>query len=297
MATPIANPEVKSFFDPRTATGSYLIWDPATRRGAVIDAVLDLDSKSGRVWTESADRLLAAAAELGVAIDWVLETHAHADHLSGAQYVKEKTGARLAIGSRIREVQTGFKPIFGADDVMTDGSAFDRLLNDGETIEIGRLTVTAMHTPGHTPACATYLIGEHAFVGDTLFMPDYGTARADFPGGDARTLYRSIRRILDLPANTRIHVGHDYPSGAGRREPRLVTTVAEERAQNPHVHDGVSEDEFVAMRSARDATLEAPNLLLPSLQVNIRAGHLPPPDDDGRTYLKLPLKVETSAAL
>ena len=286
------NPNVKSFFDPRTATATYLVWDPETRIAAVIDPVLDLDNKSGRLWTESVDRVLAAATELGLKIEWVLETHAHADHLSGAQLVKERTGARLAIGSRISEVQGGFKPIFGATDVVADGSAFDELLDDGETLRIGGLELRAMHTPGHTPACSTYVVGDCAFVGDTLFMPDYGTARADFPGGDARTLYRSIRRILELPPETKIFVGHDYPSGAGRAEPRLQTTVAEERASNRHVGGGVTEDEFVALRQARDATLEAPNLLLPSLQVNIRAGHLPPAEEDGRTYLKLPLKLE-----
>ena len=280
--------EVQAFFDPDTATVSYLVADPATRRAAVIDPVLDFEPHAARLSTASADALLAVAAEQGLAIDWVLDTHAHADHLSAGDYIRAKTGARYGVGARIDQVQGVFKTLFHVDDVTPDGSAFDQLFEDGDTFAIGALDARVIHTPGHTPACVTYLIDGVAFVGDTLFMPDYGTARADFPGGDARTLYRSIRRILDLPPETRIFVGHDYPP-EGRDAPAWETTVAEERAGNVHVRDAIDEDAFVAMREARDKTLAAPRLILPSLQVNIRAGRLPPPEGDGGRYLKLPI--------
>jgi glyoxylase-like metal-dependent hydrolase (beta-lactamase superfamily II) len=285
------SPDVQGFFDKRTSTVTYLVSDPATKAAAVIDPVLDFDARTGRVWGESVDAVLQAADAQGLRIERVLETHAHADHLSGAQVLKRATGARLGVGGRITEVQKTFAPVFGASDVRADGSAFDDRFADGATFRLGELDVRVMHTPGHTPACVTYLIGDAAFVGDTLFMPDYGTARCDFPGGDARTLYRSIRRILDLPPQTRIFVGHDYPSGAGREAPAWETTVAAEKSGNKHVGGDAPEDAFVQMRTERDATLDPPALLMPSLQVNIRAGALPPAEADGRTYLKTPLKI------
>lgn len=284
-------PQIKAFFDPRTSTATYLVWDPDSRHAVVIDPVLDLDNASGRLWTQSADAVLAETEALGLTLDWVLDTHAHADHLSAAHYIKGRTGAPVAIGEHITEVQHIFAPVFAAADVAADGSVFDRLLKDGDEITAGALRIRIMHTPGHTPACLTYLIGGNAFVGDTLFQPDYGTARADFPGGDAHTLYRSIRRLLALPADTVIWVGHDYPGGAGRSAPEFHATVAEQRAANRQAHEGVDEDTFVAMRQARDAALGAPALLLPSLQVNIRGGRLPPADPDGRVRLKLPLTL------
>ncbi|MDX2238625.1 MAG: MBL fold metallo-hydrolase [Hyphomonadaceae bacterium] len=280
--------QVHAFFDPPTGTVTYLTVDPATRQAALIDPVLDFDPKAGRLATWSVDRALDHAASLGAKVVWTLETHAHADHLSASDFVRRKTGARIGAGARITEVQRTFAPMFHADDVTSDGAVFDALFQDGETFPIGALEARVLHTPGHTPACVTYLIGDAAFVGDTLFMPDYGTARADFPGGDAATLYRSIRRILNLPPNTRLFVGHDYPS-ADRAEPTWETTVAEQRARNVHVRDGVDEAAFVTMRQARDATLQAPTLILPALQVNIRAGALPPPESDGAIYLKLPI--------
>jgi glyoxylase-like metal-dependent hydrolase (beta-lactamase superfamily II) len=281
---------VQTFFDPATSTASYLVSDPVTKAAAIIDPVLDFDPKAARISTVSADAMLAAVRDQELELAYVLETHAHADHLSAADYLRRKTGARVAIGARIREVQKTFIPLFEADELSPDGQMFDLLLDDGQTFGLGGLTVSVMHTPGHTPACVTYRIGDAAFVGDTLFMPDYGTARADFPGGDAATLYRSIRKILSLPAETRIFVGHDYlpPS---RDEFRWETTVADERADNVHVHAGVSEDQFVAMRRARDATLSAPTLILPSLQVNIRGGALPPPSPGGHIFLRLPVNA------
>jgi len=289
MTAPSRIPEIKAFFDPRTATVSYLVIDPATKRGAVIDPVLDFDVSTARISTTSADAILAAAREQGVAIVLILETHAHADHLSAAHYLREKTGADVGIGACITQVQRLFAPMFGAADVSSDGREFDVLWEDGATFPIGGLEARVLHTPGHTPACVTYVVGDAAFVGDTLFMPDYGTARADFPGGDAATLYRSIRRILELPPATRVFVGHDYLP-AGRALPAWESTVAEQRADNVHVHDGVSEAEFVTKRTARDKTLAAPALILPSLQVNIRAGDLPP-EEDGRRYLRLPVNA------
>jgi glyoxylase-like metal-dependent hydrolase (beta-lactamase superfamily II) len=289
MTSPASIPDIRAFFDPRTATVSYLVTDPATKQGAIIDPVLDFDASTARVSTTSADAILAVAREQGITISLILETHAHADHLSAAHYMREVTGADIGIGARITQVQRLFAPMFGATDVSADGHEFDVLWEDGATFGIGGLEARVLHTPGHTPACVTYVIGDAAFVGDTLFMPDYGTARADFPGGDAATLYRSIHRILELPPETRIFVGHDYLP-AGRALPAWESTVAEQRAGNVHVHEGVGESEFVAKRTARDKTLAAPALILPSLQVNIRAGDLPP-EEGGRRYLRLPVNA------
>jgi glyoxylase-like metal-dependent hydrolase (beta-lactamase superfamily II) len=289
METEMTQPVIRAFFDEPTFTVSYLVWDPATRRGAVIDPVLDFDLASGEADVRSAEAILAAAREEGVGVDWVLETHAHADHLSAAPFIKAETGAKIAIGEHIREVQKIFRPVFAADDLKADGSDFDRLIADGETLPLGELTVEALHVPGHTPADLAYRIGEAVFVGDTLFMPDYGTARADFPGGDARTLYRSMRKLLALPRETRLYMCHDYKA-PGRDEYRWETTVGEQRDKNVHVHDGVSEDEFVAMRETRDAGLAVPRLLLPSVQVNIRGGRLPPAEANGVSYLRIPVK-------
>ena len=282
---------IHTFFDEPTNTVSYLVADPETKRAAVIDPVFDYDHKSGKGSVKSADAILAKAAKEGLKIDWVLETHAHADHLSGAPYIKIKTGAKVAIGERIREVQKIFRPVFNALDVSGDGSEFDRLFKDGDTFEIGNLKGEVLTTPGHTPACVSYKIGDAVFVGDTLFMPDYGTARADFPGGDARTLFRSIRKLMAMPVETRLFMCHDYLPKGGRDYFAWETTVGEELAHNIHVHEGVSEDDFVSMRSARDATLAAPTLILPSIQVNIRAGNLPPVDKDGVHYLKIPVRM------
>ncbi|MCC7427358.1 MAG: MBL fold metallo-hydrolase [Alphaproteobacteria bacterium] len=281
-------PEVRTFFHEPTNTATHLVWDPATRDAVIIDSVLDFDFKSGRTETGSAERVLAAARALDLRIVWLLETHVHADHLSAAPWLKDQTGAPIGIGSRITETQATFKPIFNAQDVTPDGRPFDKLFADGERFHLGQLMVEVLHTPGHTPACATFVIGDAAFVGDTLFMPDAGTARADFPGGDARTLYRSIRRILDLPAGTRLFICHDYKA-PGREAYAWETTVAEERARNPHVRDGIAEEDFVAMRTARDKTLSMPTLIIPSIQVNMRAGRMPPADTDGHVYLRWPL--------
>ncbi|MBS0292919.1 MAG: MBL fold metallo-hydrolase [Proteobacteria bacterium] len=281
---------IQAFFDEPTSTVTYLVWDPATRQAAVIDPVLDYDHRSGKASTVSADRVLDAARADDLTIAWVLETHAHADHLSAAPYIRQRTNARVAIGEHIRDVQTIFRPVFNLDDVSGDGSEFDRLLKDGETLQIGQLTMEVLHTPGHTPACVSYRIGDAVFVGDTLFMPDYGTARADFPGGSARTLYRSIQRLLALPPQTRIFLCHDYKA-PGRDSYAWETTVAEERARNVHVREGIDEEAFVAMRQQRDATLAAPTLLLPSIQVNIRAGQLPRAESNGVQYLKIPVRM------
>jgi glyoxylase-like metal-dependent hydrolase (beta-lactamase superfamily II) len=284
-----AQPHIRAFFDEPTNTVSYLVSDPVTRRAAVIDPVLDFDLASGTADVRSAEAILAAARAGGLSIDWVLETHAHADHLSAAPFIKAETGARIGIGEHIREVQAIFRPIFMADDLRTDGSDFDRLFAEGERFAIGELEVEVLHVPGHTPADLAYRIGDAVFVGDTLFMPDYGTARADFPGGDAHALYRSIRRLLALPGDTRLFMCHDYKA-PGRDDYRWETTVAEQRRASIHVHDGVSEDAFVAMRHARDATLAVPRLLLPSVQVNIRAGRFPPAEANGVSYLRIPVK-------
>ncbi|HWM48343.1 MAG TPA: MBL fold metallo-hydrolase [Xanthobacteraceae bacterium] len=289
-----AKPVIRAFFDEPTNTVSYLVADPQTRRAAMIDPVLDYDPKSGEVDTRSVNEMLADARDLGYEIEWSLETHAHADHLSASPYVKAKTGAKIGIGERIKEVQRIFRPVFDATDLKTDGSDFDHLFADGEHFKIGSLDVEVLHTPGHTPACITYRIGNAAFVGDTLFMPDYGTARADFPGGDAHALYRSIQRLLNLPPDTRLFMCHDYKA-PGRDHYAWETTVRDEREKNVHVHRGVSEEEFVAMRNARDATLSAPTLLLPSIQVNMRAGRFPAAENNGVRYLKIPVKFKTGA--
>lgn len=280
-------PNVQAFFDKATNTVTYLVSDPATMAAAIIDPVLDFDPKAARVSTTSADALLTALADQKLALAWILETHAHADHLSAADYLRSKTGAKVVIGAHIRTVQEAFGALF---ETQADGRVFDRLVEEGETLPLGALEIRVLHTPGHTPACVTYRIGDAAFVGDTLFMPDYGTARADFPGGDAATLYQSIQRILGLPQDTRVFVGHDYLPES-RKTFEWETTVAEERARNIHVHDGVAQSDFVAMRTARDETLDAPTLILPSLQVNIQAGALPQPSASGRVFLKLPVNA------
>ena len=285
-----AKPEIRAFFDEPTNTVSYLVWDAATKAGAVIDPVLDYDFRSGKATFASSDAILAEAKKLGITILRVLETHAHADHLSGAPYIKLKTDAKICIGEHIRDVQRIFRPVFNAVDVTGDGSEFDHLFKDGERFKIGNVEAEVISTPGHTPACVSYKIGDAVFVGDTMFMPDFGTARADFPGGDAHTLYRSIQRVLSLPAETRLFMCHDYKA-PGRDQYAWETTVGEERARNVHVHEGVSEDEFVKMRQTRDATLAAPLLLLPSIQVNIRAGKFPPAEANGVRYLKVPVKL------
>jgi len=271
-----------------TFTVSYLVIDPSTKRAAVIDPVLDFDQKSGRTSTQSAQVILDGIKAEGATLDLILETHAHADHLTAAPFIKAQTGAPIAIGADITIVQGVFKKVFNLTDLTPDGHDFDRLLRDGQHVPLGELEIEVMATPGHTPACVSYRIGDAVFIGDTLFMPDYGTARADFPGGDARALYRSIKRILSLPPETRLFLCHDYKA-PGRDDYVWETTVAEQRAKNIHIHDGVSEDEFVAMREARDKTLEMPVLILPSIQVNIRAGALPAAEDNGVRYLKLPV--------
>jgi glyoxylase-like metal-dependent hydrolase (beta-lactamase superfamily II) len=281
-------PKIRGFFHEPTFTVSYLVWDPATKRAAIIDSVLDFDQKSGRTGIRSAAAILDAAREEGVTVDWLLETHAHADHLSAAPSLKKETGAPIVIGERIKDVQGVFKKLFNLDYVTADGRPFDRLVKDGDRLKLGELEIEVLHTPGHTPACVSYRIGDAVFVGDTLFMPDYGTARADFPGGDARTLYRSIRRLLSLPPETRIFLCHDYKA-PGRDRYVWETTVQDERERNVHVRDGVTEEEFVSMREARDKTLDMPTLILPSIQVNIQAGELPPAEGNGVRYLKLPL--------
>lgn len=284
------HPSVQAFFDNATNTISYIVHDPATKKAAIIDPVLDFTARNGRITTISSDALLAAAKDQGLDIVYLLETHAHADHLSAAHHLREVTGAPVVIGAHITQVQTIFGALFEADDVTHDGAAFDRLVQEGDTLPLGNMSIDVLYTPGHTPACVTYVIGDAAFVGDTMFMPDYGTARADFPGGSAHALYGSVRKILDLPPETRIFVGHDYLP-EGRSEFAWETTVARQRAHNVHVHDGISEAEFIAMRTARDKTLEAPQLILPSLQVNIRAGALPPASPGGHVYLRLPVNA------
>ena len=285
----MSDAQIRSFFDPATYTVTHVVSDPATRRAALIDSVLDYDPKSGRTSTRSADAVVAWVREAGLTVDWHLETHAHADHLSAAPYLKGLLGGRIAIGEHIQDVQRVFKGLFNAADMRTDGGEFDHLFKDGETFAIGQLQARVVHTPGHTPACVSYVVGRDAFVGDTLFMPDYGTARCDFPGGDARVLYRSIRKLLALGDDLRLHLCHDYMPGG--REVRWQTTAGEERSANIHVREGISEDEFVAMRTARDRTLDMPVLMLPAVQVNARAGSLPPPEDNGMRYLKIPLNA------
>ena len=287
-----ATPDIRAFFDEATFTVSYLVSDPSTRRGVVIDPVLDFDPASGEVDIRSVETILDAARKAGITIDWVLETHAHADHLSGAPYIKAETGARIGIGERIKDVQRLFRPVFNALDLHTDGRDFDHLFRDGETLRIGEIEVEILYTPGHTPADVSYRIGDAVFVGDTLFMPDYGTARADFPGGDAGQLYRSIQRLLALPPETRLFICHDYLA-PGRDAYAWETTVRAEREENVHLKDGVDEGQFVAMRTARDQTLSVPRLLLPSIQVNIRAGRFPEAEDNGVHYLKIAVKPKS----
>ena len=283
--------EVRTFFDEATFTATHVLHDPATKRGAVIDCVRDFDTAAGRTTTTSADAVIAYLRATGITLDWLLETHAHADHLSAAPYIQQHCGGRIAIGREILAVQNVFGKIFNlGDEFARDGSQFGHLFDDGATFALGSLPAIALHVPGHTPADMAYIIGDAAFAGDTLFMPDYGTARADFPGGDARQLYRSIRRLLALPDETRIFLCHDYKA-PGRDAFIWETTVAAQRATNIHVHDGISEDTFAAMRTTRDATLGMPRLILPAVQVNIRAGQLPPPEDNGTSYLKLPLNL------
>lgn len=284
--------QVEGFFDPATWTLSYLVLDADSNRCALVDSVLDYDPKSGRTGTGSADRLIARVRELGATVDWLLETHVHADHLSAAPYLQEQLGGKLAIGEHITTVQNTFGKLFNAGTRFArDGSQFDCLLKDGDKLAIGGLQLTAMHTPGHTPACMTYVVTDGneraAFVGDTLFMPDFGTARCDFPGGDARTLYRSVQKVLRLPEDTVLYMCHDYQPGG--RELKYISSVAEQRATNIHIRTGISEDEFVQMRERRDASLEMPVLILPSVQVNMRAGHFPPEEDNGVAYIKIPL--------
>jgi len=285
---------VEGFFDPATWTISYLLLDPRSQQCALIDSVLDYDPKSGRTRTVSADRLAARVEALGASVQWLLETHVHADHLSAAPYLKERLGGRIAIGDQVTRVQQVFGKLFNAGHgFATDGSQFDHLFADGETFTLGQLQVRVMHTPGHTPACVTYVVSDGddhaAFVGDTLFMPDYGTARCDFPGGDASTLYRSIRRVLSLPSKTRLYMCHDYQPGG--RPVQYESSVADEREHNIHVREGTPEQAFVEMRKARDATLDMPVLILPSVQVNMRAGHLPEPESNGVSYIKIPVNA------
>ncbi|MGC9269266.1 MBL fold metallo-hydrolase [Acidiphilium sp.] len=287
----LLKPVVTGFFDEPTNTVSYVVRDPSSTACAVVDSVLEFDSASGRTSTAFADQIVAHVKAQGLTVEWILETHVHADHLSAAPYIQQTLGGKIGIGANITIVQTIFGKIFNAGtEFERDGSQFDRLFNDGDRFTIGALQGQVMHTPGHTPACMTWLIGDAAFVGDTLFMPDYGTARCDFPGGDARTLYRSIQKIFALPAETRLFMCHDYRP-ATRTIFAWETTVAAERAANIHVRDGVTEDEFVAMREARDATLDMPRLILPSIQVNMRAGDMPPAESNGTTYLKIPVNV------
>ena len=281
-------PEVTAFFEETTNTVSYVVKDPASSACAIIDAVMDIDYASGHIAYQSADKVITFVEKSGMTVEWLIETHVHADHLSAAPYIQRKCGGKIGIGENIKIVQETFGKVFNeGTEFQRDGSQFDRLFKDGDEYQIGSMTAFAMHTPGHTPACMTHVIGDAAFVGDTLFMPDGGSARADFPGGDSRILYRSIRRVLSLPGEIRLFMCHDY--GPNGREIRWETTVAEQRAHNIHVKDGITEDEFVQMREARDATLAMPRLIIPSLQVNMRGGELPEPDESGKRFLKVPI--------
>jgi len=282
-------PEIKTFFDEPTNTYTHVVWDPVTKQAAVIDSVLDYDAASGRTRHDSADEVIAFVRSAGLTVDWIIDTHVHADHLSAAPYVKAALGGKMAIGEHIRTVQDTFGTLFNAEsEFHRDGSQFDHLFKDGEHYQVGGIEATAIHTPGHTPACMSHLIGDALFVGDTMFMPDYGTARCDFPGGDAHVLYRSIQKLFALPDDTRTFMCHDYKA-VGRDTYAYQTTIGAERKHNIHVHDGISEDEFVRMRSARDATLSMPKLILPSVQVNMRAGSMPPAENNGVRYLKIPI--------
>ena len=286
----LVKPEVTGFFDDQTNTISYVVKDPASAACAVVDSVMDIDYAAGRITHEGADRIIAHIRDRGLELQWIIETHVHADHLSAAPFIQDQLGGKLGIGENITVIQDTFGKIFNeGTEFQRDGSQFDRLFGDGESYQIGSMTAYAMHTPGHTPACMTHVMGDAAFIGDTLFMPDGGSARADFPGGDARALYRSIRRVLSLPGQTRLFICHDY--GPNGREIRYETTVADERVHNIHARDGVTEDEFVAMREARDKMLDMPRLIIPSLQCNMRAGQLPPKDGNGKRFLKVPVNT------
>ena len=284
--------QIVPFFDSATSTYSYVVADTDSRQCALVDAVLDYDPASGRTSHASAERMIAHVREQGLSVQWILETHVHADHLSAGHYLRAQLGGRLAIGEQVRTVQDTFATLFNVEPGFArDGSQFDQLFRDGDSFQIGDIPARALHTPGHTPACMSYLIGDAVFVGDTLFMPDYGTARCDFPGGDARTLYRSIhQKLFTLPDATRVFLCHDYLA-PGREQHQCETRIGEERLGNVHVREGIDEDSFVAMRQARDAELDMPTLILPSVQVNMRAGQLPPPEDNGTRYLKIPLDV------
>ena len=287
----ILSPVVKAFFHEPTFTASYVVHDPATSRAAIIDSVLDFNQPSGRTSSESADAIIAYVRETGLTVDYLFETHVHADHLSAAPYLQKQIGGEIIIGCEILTVQEVFGKVFNeGNSFARDGSQFDRLLADGDQLQLGKMPITTLHVPGHTPADLAFIIGDAAFVGDTMFMPDYGTARADFPGGDARILYRSVRRLMALPGETRVFLCHDYKA-PGRDTFAWESTIATQRADNIHIHDGVEEDDFVAMRVARDATLEMPRLILPSIQINMRAGQLPEAEDNGTRYLKLPLNT------
>ena len=285
----MSRPQVEAFFDEDTFTVSYVVTDPATRKCAIVDSVLDYDPKAGRTSKTSADRIIEYVKNQGLEVEWLLETHVHADHLSAAPYLQEQLGGKLAIGDNIRTVQDTFGKVFNAGtEFARDGSQFDHLFTDGETYQVGEIEAKALHTPGHTPACMTHVIGDAGFVGDTIFMPDFGTARCDFPGGDARTLFRSIQKIMALPDDTRLFMCHDYLPDS-RSDYAWETTVGEQRKNNIHVHEGVSEEDFVQMRTERDKKLQMPRLILPSVQVNMRAGHFPPAEDNGVSYLKIPV--------
>ena len=284
-----ARTTTEGFFDAKTGTVSYVLWDNAARRAAVIDPVLDFDAKSGRTATTSIDALCACVARHGLGVDWILETHVHADHLSGAHALQQRTGGRIAIGEGIRDLQSTFATLYDLPPAVADGAPFDHLFADGERFRIGDVEATALWVPGHTSVDMAYLVDDALFVGDTLFMPDVGSARTDFPGGDARRLYRSVRRLLDLPPATVVYVCHDYPPAS--RKASWQTTVAEQRAHNVHVRDGIDEDAFVAMRTARDASLDVPALMLPAIQVNVHAGHLPAAGSNGVAYLRIPLNA------
>ena len=286
----MTQPDVQAFHDEATFTVTYVVSDPATSRAAIVDPVHDFDAASGRISTISADAVIDYVRRKNLDVDWILETHVHADHLSGAPYLQEQLGGKVAIGAQVGAVQETFKRIFNLDDLATDGSQFDQLFADGDTFTVGTIAARVITTPGHTPACVTYVIGDTAYVGDTLFMPDFGTARTDFPGGSAAQLYNSIQRIFALPDETRLFMCHDYKA-PGRDEFAWETSVTEQRANNVHINDGVSKDAFIEMRESRDSELGMPKLILPSLQVNLRAGHLPPPEDNGTRYLKIPLEV------
>ena len=287
----MSRPTVKAFFDNDTNTVSYVVTDPQTRRCAIVDSVLDYDPKAGRTRHDSASQIVAYVKQEALTVDWLLETHVHADHLSAAPWIQEQVGGKLAIGEHIRTVQETFGKVFNAGtEFARDGRQFDHLFADGDTYQVGNIEARAIHTPGHTPACMSHVIGDAVFVGDTLFMPDYGTARCDFPGGDARTLYQSVQKLLALPDDTRMFLCHDYLPES-RSEYQWETTVGDQRRHNIHVHEGVSEEEFVSMREKRDATLDMPRLILPSVQINMRAGHLPPEEDNGVSYLKIPLNA------